>query len=158
MAGKKNTRPAHPHTHPSPPHPPPPTLHTPQRISVLSGSALAGATAAAFAVPPAASTTDAHFAAATAAAALVRALTDGETAHRLAVWAAAKGLTPVDGRPDPPSLRTTVWGRRFRNPLGLAAGFDKDADAIDGMLGLGFGFVEIGRMGVCGGKMKARRD
>ncbi len=38
----------------------------------------------------------------------------------------------------------TLWGRRFPNPLGLAAGFDKDAEAVDGLLGLGFGFVEIG--------------
>jgi dihydroorotate dehydrogenase len=38
----------------------------------------------------------------------------------------------------------TLWGRRFPNPLGLAAGFDKDAEAVDSLLGLGFGFVEIG--------------
>ena len=102
--------------------------------------------------------TDVHFAAASAATAAVRALADGETAHRLAVWAAAKGLTPVDGRADPPVLRTTVFGRAFRNPLGLAAGFDKDADAVEGMLGLGFGFVEIGeRKGRAGcGKKKGR--
>lgn len=40
--------------------------------------------------------------------------------------------------------QTTVWGRRFSNPLGLAAGFDKDAEAIDGLLGMGFGAVEVG--------------
>ena len=38
----------------------------------------------------------------------------------------------------------TVWGRRFANPLGLAAGFDKDAQAVDGLLGMGFGAVEVG--------------
>ncbi len=38
----------------------------------------------------------------------------------------------------------SLWGRRFANPLGLAAGFDKDAEAVDGLLGLGFGFVEVG--------------
>ena len=43
-----------------------------------------------------------------------------------------------------PSRQTTLWGRRFPNPLGLAAGFDKDAEAVDGLLGLGFGFVEVG--------------
>jgi dihydroorotate dehydrogenase len=37
-----------------------------------------------------------------------------------------------------------VWGRRFANPLGLAAGFDKDAQAVDGLLGMGFGAVEVG--------------
>jgi dihydroorotate dehydrogenase len=42
------------------------------------------------------------------------------------------------------SRQTTLWGRRFPNPLGLAAGFDKDAEAVDALLGLGFGFVEVG--------------
>jgi hypothetical protein len=37
-----------------------------------------------------------------------------------------------------------VWGRSFLNPIGLAAGFDKNAECIDGMLAMGFGFVEIG--------------
>lgn len=39
---------------------------------------------------------------------------------------------------------TTVWGKEFSNPVGLAAGFDKDGVAVDGMLKTGFGFVEIG--------------
>jgi dihydroorotate dehydrogenase len=37
-----------------------------------------------------------------------------------------------------------VWGHSFLNPIGLAAGFDKNAECIDGMLAMGFGFVEIG--------------
>ena len=37
-----------------------------------------------------------------------------------------------------------LWGRRFSNPVGLAAGFDKHAEAIDGLFDLGFGYVEIG--------------
>ena len=37
-----------------------------------------------------------------------------------------------------------MWGRHFRNPIGLAAGFDKHAEAYPGMLAMGFGFVEIG--------------
>lgn len=37
-----------------------------------------------------------------------------------------------------------MWGRSFLNPIGLAAGFDKNAECIDGMLAMGFGFVEIG--------------
>lgn len=90
--------------------------------------------------------TDLKFDAASAGAAAARAL-DGETAHRAAVWAAAHGLTPRDARPDPPCLGTTVFGRRFPNPVGLAAGFDKDGDAIEGMLALGFGFIEIGEIG-----------
>lgn len=71
-------------------------------------------------------------------------LLEPETAHALAIWALACGLAPRERRADPPSLATTVWGRTFPNPLGLAAGFDKDAQAVDGLLALGFGFVEIG--------------
>jgi dihydroorotate dehydrogenase len=73
---------------------------------------------------------------------LVQAL-DPETAHRLAVAALsiAPGRAP---RPDDPSLAVSAFGLNFPNPLGLAAGFDKHAEAVDGLLGLGFGFVEIG--------------
>ena len=67
---------------------------------------------------------------------------DAERAHRLAL--AALRLAPH--RPPPPSttLAVQVAGIVFPNPLGLAAGFDKDAQAPDAMLGLGFGFVEVG--------------
>ena len=41
-------------------------------------------------------------------------------------------------------LSAQLWGRRFSNPVGLAAGFDKHAEAIDGLFDLGFGYVEIG--------------
>eukprot|EP00898_Chlorokybus_atmophyticus_P007413 jgi/Chlat1/7673/Chrsp64S07134 len=71
-------------------------------------------------------------------------LLDPETAHNAAIWLAGRRLTPREHRPDPPSLTTRVWGREFSNPIGLAAGFDKSAEAIDGLLGAGFGFVEIG--------------
>ena len=40
--------------------------------------------------------------------------------------------------------KTTVWGKQFENPIGLAAGFDKNGEAVDGMLKMGFGFVEVG--------------
>ncbi len=68
---------------------------------------------------------------------------DAETAHRLtiAALAAAPALRPAA---DDPVLATEVLGRSFPNPVGLAAGFDKHAEAVDGALGLGFGFVEIG--------------
>ncbi|KAL3634628.1 hypothetical protein CASFOL_021682 [Castilleja foliolosa] len=69
---------------------------------------------------------------------------DPEVAHRLAVSAAARGWVPIEKRPDPPILELEVWGRRFSNPLGLSAGFDKNAEAVEGLLGLGFGFVEVG--------------
>ena len=69
---------------------------------------------------------------------------DAETAHGLALRALKSGLTPADHRPDPPSLGVEVWGRHLPNPIGLAAGFDKNAEAPDALLGLGFGLVEIG--------------
>ncbi|KJE95489.1 dihydroorotate oxidase [Capsaspora owczarzaki ATCC 30864] len=74
---------------------------------------------------------------------LVR-LLDPETAHVMAVRVAASGLLPTTRADAHPSLATTVWGKQFSNPIGLAAGFDKHADCIDAMLGVGFGFVEIG--------------
>jgi dihydroorotate dehydrogenase len=43
-----------------------------------------------------------------------------------------------------PALRTTAFGRELPSPIGLAAGFDKDAHLFDAALGLGFGFVEVG--------------
>src|SRR5215212_2168489 len=69
---------------------------------------------------------------------------DAETAHGLAIRALKSGLMPDDRGADAPSLSVTVWGRRLPNPIGLAAGFDKNAEVPDAMLGLGFGFVEIG--------------
>eukprot|EP00897_Mesotaenium_endlicherianum_P010453 jgi/Mesen1/9436/ME000618S08826 len=71
-------------------------------------------------------------------------LLDPENAHELAVWAAGHNILPREHRPDPPILATRLWGRTFANPLGLAAGFDKNAQAVEGLLGLGFGFVEVG--------------
>ncbi len=69
---------------------------------------------------------------------------DAETAHRLAVRALRAGLVPADRGADDPVLASTVWGRPFPNPIGLAAGFDKNAEAPDALLRTGFGFVEIG--------------
>ena len=51
-----------------------------------------------------------------------------------------------DAPPFPARLRTRVAGLDFPNPVGLAAGFDKDARVADAMLGLGFGFVEVGTL------------
>lgn len=69
---------------------------------------------------------------------------DAETAHAMALRALKSGLLPADRRYDPPALSVSVWGRDLPNPIGLAAGFDKNAEVPDAMLGLGFGFVEIG--------------
>jgi dihydroorotate dehydrogenase len=71
-------------------------------------------------------------------------LLDPETAHRLTLWGLARGLAPAAPCDDDPVLACAVWGLSLRNPLGLAAGFDKDARVIAAMLDLGFGFVEIG--------------
>ena len=68
---------------------------------------------------------------------------DAETAHRVTIDALK--LAPArKPRPFPPSLRSTVAGLTFPSPVGLAAGFDKDAEVPEQMLGLGFGFVEVG--------------
>lgn len=74
---------------------------------------------------------------------LIRKL-DPERAHRLTVWALSMGLGPVYRGPDEPALRTRVFGLDFPNPLGLAAGFDKNAEAWRAALRMGFGFVEVG--------------
>jgi dihydroorotate dehydrogenase len=67
-----------------------------------------------------------------------------EAAHHAALFALKHGLVGVRAEPDDPILATTVWGLQFLNPVGLAAGFDKDAHVVDAMLNLGFGFVEAG--------------
>jgi dihydroorotate dehydrogenase len=67
-----------------------------------------------------------------------------ETAHRLTLMALAAGLAGARRTPDPPELRQRLWGLDFPNPIGIAAGFDKDARAPDALLRLGFGFVEVG--------------
>lgn len=71
---------------------------------------------------------------------------DPEKAHRFAIWSLKSGLAARLYPPlaDDPVLATTVWGRAFGNPLGLAAGFDKNAEVPDAALRLGFGFIEVG--------------
>ncbi|MCK9540882.1 MAG: quinone-dependent dihydroorotate dehydrogenase [Novosphingobium sp.] len=67
---------------------------------------------------------------------------DAERAHGLAL--AALRLLPSGAAPAAGPLATTVAGIAFPNPVGMAAGFDKDAEAPDALLGLGFGFAEVG--------------
>ncbi len=71
-------------------------------------------------------------------------LLDPERAHGVAVWALARGFGPRQTEADDPALAMRLWGMDFPNPIGLAAGFDKDAAAYRGALRLGFGFVETG--------------
>ena len=73
---------------------------------------------------------------------------DAETAHRATI-ALLSMRTVTAFTPEPPStpqLRSQVAGLCFLNPVGLAAGFDKDAVVFEQMLGLGFGFVEVGTL------------
>jgi dihydroorotate dehydrogenase len=69
---------------------------------------------------------------------------DPETAHELALAALRLGLHPRDGAPERASLRVSAWGLDFPNPVGIAAGFDKNAEAPGALLAMGFGFVEVG--------------
>jgi dihydroorotate dehydrogenase len=77
--------------------------------------------------------------------ALLHAL-DPERAHDLAVKSLELGLYPRQAAPDDPRLQQTLWGLTFRNPLGMAAGFDKDARVWAPLLATGFGFVEVGTL------------
>jgi dihydroorotate dehydrogenase len=74
---------------------------------------------------------------------LIRCL-DPEKAHGMALSALETGLLRSDASPQDPRLETALWGRRFPSPIGLAAGFDKDARVPGPLLALGFGFVEVG--------------
>ena len=69
---------------------------------------------------------------------------DPEMSHTIALRALAWGLVPAEPKPDHAALGITVLGRRFDNPIGLAAGFDKNAAAGLALTRLGFGFVETG--------------
>jgi dihydroorotate dehydrogenase len=68
---------------------------------------------------------------------------DAEDAHRLAIQG-LKLLPPVKPRPDDGKLAVRAFGLNFPNPVGMAAGFDKNGEVPDALLRLGFGFVEIG--------------
>jgi dihydroorotate dehydrogenase len=69
---------------------------------------------------------------------------DPETAHDLALRALRVGLAGSARAEDDPTLAITAFGRSFTNPIGLAAGFDKNAVAVRGLMRLGFGFIETG--------------
>lgn len=69
---------------------------------------------------------------------------DPEAAHDLTLKALRLGLGPVDRTPEDPRLSMKVCGLDFSNPVGLSAGFDKNAEVAGPMLRAGFGFVEVG--------------
>ncbi|MFP7672564.1 quinone-dependent dihydroorotate dehydrogenase [Marivita sp. S0852] len=69
---------------------------------------------------------------------------DPETAHGLALRALQLGLAPTTGTMTSPRLRTSLAGLTLPNPVGLAAGFDKNATALRPLSRAGFGFLEVG--------------
>ncbi|ABS62060.1 dihydroorotate dehydrogenase [Parvibaculum lavamentivorans DS-1] len=71
-------------------------------------------------------------------------LMDPETAHGLTLRALRLGLGPTRRAPDPVSLAIDLFGLHFENPLGIAAGFDKNGEVPDAMLAMGMGFAEVG--------------
>lgn len=69
---------------------------------------------------------------------------DPENAHKISIASMKKGVYFRFNAIKDPRLKVSLWGRQFPNPVGLAAGFDKNADVIGPMLNMGFGFVEVG--------------
>ena len=67
-----------------------------------------------------------------------------ETAHALTLGALRFGIRYSEQQSDPDLLNQNCFGLQFDNPIGLAAGFDKDAKALSGLLKLGFGAIEVG--------------
>ena len=69
---------------------------------------------------------------------------DPELAHTLAIKALKFNYKPIDNIKKDSSIETSVFGKTIINPIGIAAGFDKDAEVYNSLFGLGFGFVEVG--------------
>ncbi len=69
---------------------------------------------------------------------------DPEIAHGATINALKLGLGPEQDRPDPPELKTTLCGLELKNPVGMAAGFDKNAEVPVPLARMGFGMVEVG--------------
>lgn len=69
---------------------------------------------------------------------------EAETAHDASLRALEMGVYPRQSRANEPGLTQEFWGMTFPNPIGIAAGFDKDARVPDALLAMGMGFAEIG--------------
>ena len=71
---------------------------------------------------------------------------DPETAHNLAIKSLKLNLTPnlINENKDDPMFKTNLFGKEIDNPIGMAAGFDKNAEVYNPLFKLGFGFVEVG--------------
>ena len=70
---------------------------------------------------------------------------DPETAHDWSLRALRTGVVPLPGPVSTPRLATTLAGLALLNPIGLAAGYDKNATAIRALSRAGFGFIEVDR-------------
>lgn len=73
-------------------------------------------------------------------------LFDPETAHGLSILGLKSGIVPACTLKEDPRLALKIAGIRFPNPLGMAAGYDKNAEVPDALLSLGFGFAEVGTL------------
>ena len=71
---------------------------------------------------------------------------DPERAHDLTIKALKMGLPFLHRPPQDPRLMQNLWGLNIQNPLGMAAGFDKNAQVTNELINLGFGFVEVGTL------------
>ena len=71
---------------------------------------------------------------------------DPETAHNLAIKSLKLNLTPnlMDNDKNDSMFKSTLFGKEIDNPIGMAAGFDKNAEVYNPLFKLGFGFVEVG--------------
>jgi len=69
---------------------------------------------------------------------------DPELAHNLAIKALKYNYAPSNKIPKNNCIETEIFGKKISNPVGLAAGFDKDAEVYNSLFKLGFGFVEVG--------------
>ena len=69
---------------------------------------------------------------------------DPELAHTLAIKALKFNYNPINNIPKDSSIETIIFGKKIFNPVGIAAGFDKDAEVYNSLFRLGFGFVEVG--------------
>ncbi|KAJ3326348.1 Dihydroorotate dehydrogenase (quinone), mitochondrial [Boothiomyces sp. JEL0866] len=72
---------------------------------------------------------------------------DAEDSHNISIWSAKYGLVPRDVTKDSELLKVKLWDKEITNPIGLAAGYDKNGEAVDALLNFGFGLVEIGSAG-----------
>ena len=69
---------------------------------------------------------------------------DPELAHTLAIKALKYNYNPIDNIKKDDTIETSIFGKKIFNPIGIAAGFDKDAEVYNPLFRLGFGFVEVG--------------